>query len=107
MGGSSQRHCSGGATKLREWHAPDVRTESHQINEMSVERGNHEAGARDGNDQINFIRAHTRALEAFFRRFSSELDGVLDVFLIGLIEGARFDRVLDRENRMALVHLSI
>src|SRR5260370_25235774 len=74
---------------------------------MSVERGIYDDGARYSNVQITVVRARTRALEAFFRRFSSELDGVLDVFLIGLIEGARFDRVLDRENRMALVHLSI
>ena len=74
---------------------------------MGVERRNHEAGTGNGNDQVYFVGAQTGALQTFFRGFLSQLDGVLNVFLIGLIQGARFDGVFDGKNGVAFVYLSI
>ena len=74
---------------------------------MRVERGDHEAGAGDGDDEIDFVGLEACALEAFFRGFAAELDGVLHVLLIGLLEGAGLDRVGDGENGVAFVDLGI
>jgi len=74
---------------------------------VGVERRNHEAGAAHGDDEVDFVGAKVRAFESFFGGFAAELDGVLDVFLVGLLESARLDRVGDRENRVALMHLRV
>ena len=107
IGGASESHCAGGAAQFGERHAADVAAEAHQIDQVRVERRNHEAGAADGDDEVDFVRAKVRAFETFFGGFAAELDGVLDVFLIGLLETAWLDDVFNRENRMTLVNLSV
>jgi hypothetical protein len=74
---------------------------------MRVERRNHEAGAGNRDDQIDFVGAHSGAFETLLRGALAELNGVLHVFLIGFFERARLDCVINRKNHMALVDLSI
>ena len=107
IGGASQSHRAGRAAQLRERHAPDVGAEAHQIDEVRIERGDHETGAGNGNDQIDFVRAQPGALQAFFRRFAPQLNGMFDVFLVGLHQRAGLDDVIDGENGVALVHLGV
>ena len=80
---AAQSHRSGGAAELREGHAAHVRAKAHQIDQVRVQRRNHEAGAGHGDDQIDFVRRRAGALQTLFSRLAAELDGVLDVFLVG------------------------
>ncbi len=74
---------------------------------MRIQRGDHKARTRYGDEQIYLVRPHSAALQAFFRRLASELYRVFDVFIVGLRERARLDGVIERKNRVALVHLRV
>ncbi len=107
IGRTRQPHGARGAAQFRERHAADIRTESHQVNKVGVQRRNHEARAGDGDDQVDLIGPQARALQAFFRGFPSELHRMLDVFVVGLRQRAGFDRVVERKDGMPLVDLGV
>src|ERR1700742_1051009 len=107
IGGACETHRTSGAAEFGERHAANITAEAHQVDQMSVERRNHEAGAAYGDDEVDFVGAKVRAFEAFFGGFATELDGALDVLIICLAKGARLDDVVDGEARMALVALGV
>ena len=74
---------------------------------MGIERRNHKAGAGDADDEVNVSRAHAGALEALFRGFLAELDGVLHVLVVGLGEWPGLDGVINGKNGMAIVDLGV
>src|SRR6266478_4019302 len=63
------------------------------------------AGHRD--DHIDLIGLQARALQALFRGFPAELDGMLDVFVVGLREWTRLDGVVEREDSVPIVNLGV
>src|SRR6266852_6744710 len=101
--GAAEGHGAGSAAELGEGHAADVGAKAHQVDEMGVEGGNHESSAGHSDDQVDFIGTHAGALQTFFGGLLPELYGVFDIFLVGLIQRARFDRVFDGENSVALM----
>ena len=80
---------------------------AHQIDQVRVQRRNHEAGAGNGDDQIDVGGEKAGALKALFGGFAAELDGVIDVFIVGLGQGARLDGVVDGEDGVAMMDLGI
>jgi len=97
----------GSAAQFRERHAPDIRAESHQIDEVSIQRRDHEARAGYRDDHIDFIGPQARALQALFRSFAAELHGMLDVFVVCLRKRARLDDVVEGEDGVPLVNLGV
>ena len=69
IGRPAQGHGARSATEFRERHAAHVRAEAHQIDQVSVQRRNHEARAGHRDNHVDFIWLQARALQAFFRRF--------------------------------------
>ncbi len=107
IGGAGKRHGTGSAAKFGEGHAADIGPEAHQIDEVCVQGRNHETGAGNGDDQVDVGGEKSGALEALFSGFTAELDGVIDVFIVGLGQGARFNGVVDGENCVAMMNLGI
>lgn len=105
--GTRDGHGAGGATKFGERHAPNIGAKSHQLDEVRVKGRNHEAGTGNSDDQIDFVWPETSLLQALFGGFPAKLYGVLNVFVVGFAEGTRFNRIVDRENGVALVHLGV
>ena len=64
---------------------------------MGIERRNHEAGARDRDNQVDLFRLEACAFQAFSRCFPAKLYCVFDVFVVGFRKRARLDGVIDRE----------
>jgi hypothetical protein len=77
------------------------------IDQVGVQRRNHESRARDGNDEIDLIGAEVRATEAFLGGLAAELHGMIDVLVIRLGEGARLNGVVDGEDGVTLVDLGV
>ena len=100
-------HGTGSAAKFGKGHAANVGAEAHEFNEVGVEGRNHEAGTGDGDDEVNILRAQGGFGETLFGSFAAKFDGVFDVLVIGLAKCSRFNRVIDRENRVTLVDLSV
>src|SRR5208337_1333521 len=98
IGGTRKAHGARGASQFGEGHAAHVGAETHQLDQVGVKRGDHETRAGNGDNQINVFGTHAGALEAFFGSFAAKLDGVLDVFIIGLGQRPGFDGVIDGEN---------
>jgi len=74
---------------------------------VGVERRDHEAGAGDGDDEVDVLRLGAGALQAALSGLAAELHGVPDVLLICFLEVAGLDGVVDGEDRVALVDLSV
>ena len=107
IGGAAQRHGSGGTAQFGEGHAPHIRTKTHQVDEMGVERRNHEPGARDGDDKVDVFRPEAGAFQAFLRRFPAQFHGMLDVFVVRFRKRTRLDGVVDGKDGVPLVHLRV
>jgi hypothetical protein len=105
--GSTQSHGASGTAEFGERHAAHIRAKTHEIDEVRVKRGNHESGARNGDDQIHFIRAESGTLQTFLRGLPAELNRMLHVFLIGLGKGAWLDRVFDGKDGITLLDLRV
>jgi hypothetical protein len=85
----------------------NIGTKTHELDEMGIQRGDHKAGARNGDDQIDFVRTEIRALQALFRGFTPKLYGMLDVFVVCLAQRAGLDSILNRKDGVALVYLRV
>ena len=77
------------------------------MNQMRIERRNHEPGAGDGDDEVDFLRRHSGAFETLFRRFAPQLDGVFDIFVIRFRERSRFNGVVNRKDGVPRLHLRV
>lgn len=74
---------------------------------MRVERRNHEAGAGNCNNEVNFVGTKGSTAETFFGGFAAKLDGVLDIFIVCLRKSTWLNRIFDGEDGMALMNLGV
>ena len=105
--GAAQGHGACGTPQLGKRHAPDIRTKTHQVNEVCVQRRNHEAGTGDRNNEVDIFRLEAGAFQAFLGGLATQLHRVFDVFVVGFRKRARLDGVVEGENGVPLVHLGI
>ena len=82
--GARDGHGSGGATEFGERHAANIGAKSHQLDQVGIKRRNHEAGAGNGDDQIDVFGPETSLRQALFGGFPAQLYGVFNVFVVGL-----------------------
>jgi hypothetical protein len=105
--GTRERHGARGAPKLGHGKPPDIGTESHQVDEVCVERRDHESGARDRDDHVHVARAQAGAPQRGVRGFATETNRVLLILDRGLRQGTAFDEVLDGKDRMPLIDAGV
>jgi len=55
------------AAQFGKWHAPNIGAKTHQLNQVRVQRRNHEAGARNRDNQVDILWNQLRAAQRFFR----------------------------------------
>lgn len=101
--GVGERGSAGGAAEFGDGEAANVGAEAEVVDEIGVEGRNDDAGAGDGDEEIDIGGAKRGASESGAGGLAAEADGVLAIFGGDLAERARFDEIVDGENAVAAI----